>query len=62
MSNANIYSFLVDNNEHKKAKNVNNNVVATISPNEHKNVFLNKKRKRHSINRIQIKDHTIRKY
>ena len=36
MSNANIYSFLVDSSEHKKAKDVNNNVVATVSPDEHK--------------------------
>ena len=29
-----LYSFLVGNNEHKKAKGVNKNVVATISYNE----------------------------
>ena len=28
-----MYSFLVDNSEHKKAKCVNENVVATISHN-----------------------------
>ena len=32
---AKIYSFLVDNNEHKKVKGVNKNVVATISHNEY---------------------------
>ena len=35
-----MYSFLVDNNEHKKAKGVNKNAVATICHNEHKNVLL----------------------
>ena len=39
-----MYSYLVDDNsEHKKAKGVNKNVNATISQNECKNVFLNKK-------------------
>ena len=36
-----MYSFLIDNNEHKKAKGVNKNVVATISHNEYKDVLLN---------------------
>ena len=37
-----MYSYLVnDNSEHKKAKGVNRNVVATISPNEYKDVLLN---------------------
>ena len=54
-----IYSFLKDNNEHKKAKGVNRNVVATITLNKYKNVLLNKKSLRHSINRIQSKDHKI---
>ena len=30
-----MYSFLVDNSEHKKAKGVNKNVVATVSCNEY---------------------------
>ena len=30
-----MYSFLVDNNEHKKAKGVNKNVAETISHNEY---------------------------
>ena len=51
-----MYSFLVDENSvHKKAKGVNRNVVATISHNEYKNVLLNNKCLRHSINRIQVK-------
>ena len=55
-------SFLVDNNEHKKAKCVNRNIAATISHNEYKDVLLNKKCLRHSMNRIQSKDHKIRTY
>ena len=37
----NMYSILVDNSEHKKAKGMNRNVVATVSHNEYKNVLLN---------------------
>ena len=44
--------FLVDNNEHKKAKGVNKNVFAAISHNEHKDALLKNKCLRHSINRI----------
>ena len=56
-------SFLVDDNsEHKKAKGVNRNVVTTISHNEHKDVLLNNKCLRHSMNRIQSKDHRIGTY
>ena len=55
-----MYSFLVDNNtEHKKAKDVNRNVVATLSQNEFKDVLLNNKCLRHSMNRNQSKDHRI---
>ena len=59
-----MYSSLVDNNEHKKKKEkgVNRNVVATISHNEYKDVLLNNKGIRHSVNRIQGKDHRIRTY
>ena len=57
-----IYSFLVDNNEHKKAKDANRNIVATISHNEYKDVFLNKKCLRHLMSRIQSKDHKIGTY
>ena len=43
-----IYSYLVnDNSEHKKVEGVNRNVVAKISHNECKDVFLNKKCLRH---------------
>ena len=57
---AKMYSFLVDDNsEHKKAKCVNKNVVATIIQNEYKNVLLNNKCLRHSVNRIQSKNHRI---
>ena len=53
-----IYSFLVeDNNEYRKAKGVNRNVVTTISPNEYKGVLLNNKCIRNSMNRIQSKHH-----
>ena len=48
------YSYLVnDNSEHKKAKSVNRNVVATITYNEYKNVLLNKIFLTHLMNRIQ---------
>ena len=57
-----MYSFLVDNNEHKKAKDMNKSVVATISHNEYEGVLLNKKCFRHSMNRIQSKDHKIGTY
>ena len=44
-----IYSFLLENNEHKKAKVVNKN-AATAIHNEHKDVSLNNKCIRHSMN------------
>ena len=37
-----MYSPLVDNNEHKKAKGVNKKVVLTISHNNYKDVLLHK--------------------
>ena len=40
----------------KKSKDANRNVVATISHNEYKDILLNDKCLRHSINRIQTKD------
>ena len=46
----------------KKAKGVNRDIVATISHNECKDVLLNKKYLRHSMNRIQSKDRKIRTY
>ena len=55
-----MYLFLVeDNREHKKAKGVNRNVVARTSHNEYKEVLLNNECIRHSMNRIQSKDHRI---
>ena len=58
-----MYSYLVDDNsEHKKANGGNENVVARISHNEYKDVLLNKKCLRHSVNRIQSKDQIIRTY
>ena len=58
-----MYSYLInDNNDHKKVKGVNKNVVATISHNEYKDVLLSKKYLRHSMHRIQSKDHKIETY
>ena len=53
-----MYSYL-HNSKHKKAKGMNRNVVATISHSKYKDVLLNKKCLRHSMNRIQSKDHKI---
>ena len=54
-----MYSFLVYNSrEHNKAKYVNKTVVET-SHSEYKDVLFNKKYFRHSINRIQSKNHSI---
>ena len=49
-SNTKMYSFLVDNNKHKKEKGVNKNVISTINHNGYKNTLLNKKCIRHSLN------------
>ena len=57
-----IYSLLKDNSQNKKAKDVNRNVVATISHNEYKFVLFNNKWIRHSMKRIQSKDHRIEPY
>ena len=58
-----MYSYLVDDNsEHKMPKSVNKNVVETISHSYYKDVLLNKKCLRHSINRIQSRDHRIGTY
>ena len=46
---------MVDNSEHKKAKGVNKN-------DEYKHVLLNIKCIRHSMDRIQSKDHGIGTY
>ena len=55
-----MYSFVVDNSEHEKSKGVNINVVAKISHIEYKDVLLNNKYLRHSMNRTQSKDKRIR--
>ena len=57
-----MYLFLEDNDEHKKAKDVNKKVVAKIGHNEYKDVLWINKHIRHSMNRIQTKDHRIRTY
>ena len=58
-----MYSVLVDDNsEHKKAKCVNRNVVARKSHDEYKDVLLSNKCLRHSMNRVQSKDHRIGTY
>ena len=54
-----MYSFLVENSKHKKAKGVNRKLAATISHNEYRYVLLNNKFTRQSMNRIQSKDHRI---
>ena len=51
-----------DKNEHKKANNLNRKVVVTISYIEFKDVLLNNKFLRHSMNRIQSKNRKIGTY
>ena len=49
----NMYSFLVDDSsERKKTKDANKNFVPAVSHNEYKDVSLNNKCLRHSMNRI----------
>ena len=48
--------------EHKKARGMNKNVVAIISPSEYKDVFLNEKCLRYFMNRIQSTEHRIGTY
>ena len=58
-----MYLYLVDDNsEHKKAKGVKRNIVAIVSHNKYKNVWLNKKCLRHSMKRTQSKDHKYGAY
>ena len=58
-----IYLYLIHgSSENKKVKNVKKNVVPTISYNKYKDVLLNKKCLRHSMNRTQSKDHRIGTY
>ena len=54
-----MYSFLIENSGHNKAKGVNTIVAATISHSEYNDVLLKNKCIRHSLNRIQSKDHGI---
>ena len=55
---AKIYSLLVDdNNERNTVKSLNKNVVATTSHKKYKDVLLNNKFLRYSMNRTQSKDH-----
>ena len=59
----NLYSFLIDDSsEHKKAKDVKKNVVARKSYSEYKDVLLNNKCLRRSMNRIQRKNRKIETY
>ena len=51
--------MVVNNSEHKKAKCLNRYVVTTISHNEYKDILLNNKCLRHSMNIIQSRDHRI---
>ena len=58
-----MYSFLVDDNsEPKQAKCVNRNVDTTVSHNEYKDVLLNNKYLRLSMNRNRAKDQRIKTY
>ena len=57
-----MYSFLVDESEHRKVKGAYINLVATISNNEYKDVLLNNKCIRQSMNWIQSKYHRIGTY
>ena len=59
---AKTYLFLVDNNEHKKQKCVNRNIVATISRNKYKDALLSNKCITHSMNRTQSKKSRIGAY
>ena len=57
-----MYSFLVDNSEHKKANVVIKNVLAAMRHNECKDVLLSKNCIRQSMNRIGSKGHRIGTY
>ena len=57
------YLYLVDDNrEYKKERDVNQNVVSTISHNEYDVVLLNKNYFRDAMNRIQSRDHRTESY
>ena len=57
-----VLDIVSGHSEYKKAKGGNKNRVAKISLNEYKDVLLNKKYLRRSMNRIQRKNHRIRTY
>ena len=58
-----MYSFFADDNSgHKKGKALNRNGVATRSHSEYKDLYLNNKCIRHSVNRFQSKNHRIETY
>ena len=59
-----IYSYLVNHgSKHKKAKGMNRNLVEKITHNKNKyRCFLKSKCSRHSMNRIQNKNHKIGTY
>ena len=57
-----MYSLLVDSNKLKKKKGAKKNVVGAISHNKYKDVLLNNKCIRNSMNRFQTKNHRIRTY
>ena len=57
-----MYSLLAYDSSEPTAKDVNKNVVATISDNEHKDVLLNNKCLRYSVNGIQSKNQRITTY
>ena len=51
-----------DTSEHKKPKGVNRNVVKNTTLNEYKDVLLSQNYLRHSMNRVQCKNHRIGTY
>ena len=51
-----------DSSEHKKAKGVSKNVLATINHGEYNDLLLSNKYLRHSVNRIQSENHKIGTY
>ena len=51
-----MYSHLVDDNELKKTKSLNKML---LRHNEYEDVLLNKKYLKHSMNKIQSKDHRV---
>ena len=57
-----MYLYLADDiSDHKMAKGINKNFVATKSHNKYKDFLLNKKCLRHSMNRIRSKEQKLMK-